>query len=101
MKETITDAIATEVDIAKPREYYFYAYQFFRRALQEMPGNKAIWTSLGRAAHELNMYEDALKYFLKSGSAIDHWRKVTSLRPTAFIASTTVEPWASNSKTCF
>lgn len=43
-----------------------FAYQFFRRALQEMPGNKAIWTSLGRAAHELNMYEDALKYFLKS-----------------------------------
>jgi predicted Zn-dependent protease len=29
-----------------------FAYQFFRRALQEMPGNKAIWTSLGRAAHE-------------------------------------------------
>ncbi len=28
MKETITDAIATEVDIAKPREYYFYAYQY-------------------------------------------------------------------------
>lgn len=28
MKEAITDAIATEVDIAKPREYYFYAYQY-------------------------------------------------------------------------
>ena len=39
-----------------------FAYQFFRRALQEMPGNKAIWTSLGRASHELNMYEEALKY---------------------------------------
>ena len=43
-----------------------FAYQFFRRALQEMPGNKALWTSLGRAAHELNNYEEAIKYFLKS-----------------------------------
>jgi hypothetical protein len=28
MKETMTNAIATEVDILKPREYYFYAYQY-------------------------------------------------------------------------
>ena len=30
------------------------AYQYFRRALQESPGNKALWTSLGRAYHELD-----------------------------------------------
>ncbi len=32
-----------------------FAYQFFRRALQEQPGNKALWTSLGRAAHEMDI----------------------------------------------
>jgi Flp pilus assembly protein TadD len=42
------------------------AYQMFRRALQESPGNKALWTSLGSACHEMDMLEDALKYFLKS-----------------------------------
>jgi hypothetical protein len=43
-----------------------FAYQFFRRALQEQPGNKALWTSLGRACHEMDMFDDAIKYFLKS-----------------------------------
>ena len=43
-----------------------FAYQFFRRALQEQPGNKALWTSLGRAAHEMDMPEEAIQYFLKS-----------------------------------
>jgi tetratricopeptide (TPR) repeat protein len=43
-----------------------FAYQMFRRALQEQPGNKALWTSLGRACHELQMYEDAIKFFIKS-----------------------------------
>lgn len=42
------------------------AYQYFRRALQESPSNKALWTSLGRACHEMDMFEDAIKYFLKS-----------------------------------
>jgi Flp pilus assembly protein TadD len=43
-----------------------FAYQYFRRALQEQPGNKALWTSLGRACHEMDMFDDAIKYFLKS-----------------------------------
>jgi tetratricopeptide (TPR) repeat protein len=43
-----------------------FAYQMFRRALQEQPGNKALWTSLGRACHELEMYDDAIKFFMKS-----------------------------------
>ena len=48
-----------------------FAYQFFRRALQESPSNKALWTSLGRACHEMDMFEDAIKYFLKSAE-LDH-----------------------------
>lgn len=43
-----------------------FAYQLFRRALQENPGNKALWTSLGRACHELTRYEEAIKFFMKS-----------------------------------
>ena len=43
-----------------------FAYQYFRRALQEQPGNKALWTSLGRACHEMDNFDDAIKYFLKS-----------------------------------
>ena len=42
------------------------AYQMYRRALQEAPTNKVIWTSLGKACHEMDNFEDALKYFLKS-----------------------------------
>ena len=48
-----------------------FAYQYFRRALQEQPGNKALWTSLGRACHELDRFEEAIKYFLKSAE-LDH-----------------------------
>jgi Tfp pilus assembly protein PilF len=43
-----------------------FAYQLFRRALQENPNNHAIWTSLGRAAHELDMPVEALNCFMKS-----------------------------------
>lgn len=43
-----------------------FAYQLFRRALQEAPNNHAIWTSLGRAAHELDMPQEAMNCFLKS-----------------------------------
>lgn len=43
-----------------------FAYQMFRRALQEAPNNHAIWTSLGRAAHELDMTKEAINCFLKS-----------------------------------
>jgi hypothetical protein len=43
-----------------------FAYQMFRRALQEAPNNHAIWTSLGRAAHELNMTKEAINCFWKS-----------------------------------
>jgi Tfp pilus assembly protein PilF len=43
-----------------------FAYQLFRRALQENPTNKALWTSLGRACHELDRPEEAIRYFIKS-----------------------------------
>lgn len=43
-----------------------FAYQLFRRALQEAPTNHALWTSLGRAAHELDMPQEAINCFLKS-----------------------------------
>jgi tetratricopeptide (TPR) repeat protein len=43
-----------------------FAYQMFRRALQEAPNNHAIWTSLGRAAHELDMPQEAINCFWKS-----------------------------------
>lgn len=42
-----------------------FAYQYFRRALQESQ-NKTLWCSLGRAAHELGMYGEAINCFLKS-----------------------------------
>ena len=43
-----------------------FAYQMFRRSLQEQPTNKALWTSLGRACHELGRYDEAMRFFLKS-----------------------------------
>lgn len=43
-----------------------FAYQMFRRSIQESPDNKALWTSLGRAAHELGFYTEALNCFMKS-----------------------------------
>lgn len=43
-----------------------FAYQLFRRALQEAPNNKAIWVSFGRACHELGIYDKAIMAFLKS-----------------------------------
>ena len=42
-----------------------FAYQYFRRALQETP-NKTVWCSMGRASHELGRYKEALNCFLKS-----------------------------------
>lgn len=45
---------------------YGLAYQMYRRALQEHAGNHALWTSLGRAAHELGRHDEAIKCFLKS-----------------------------------
>jgi len=43
-----------------------FAYQLVRRALQEAPGNHAIWVTFGRCAHELGMYQEALNSFLKA-----------------------------------
>ena len=43
-----------------------FAYQMFRRALQEAPEKEAVWTSMGRACHELDRKEEAIKYFLQS-----------------------------------
>ncbi len=43
-----------------------FAYQLFRRALQEAPNNKAVWVSFGRACHELGFYDKAMMAFLKS-----------------------------------
>ena len=45
---------------------YGFAYQMFRRALQEQPGNAAVWTSVGRAAHEMAMNQEAINCFLKA-----------------------------------
>lgn len=43
-----------------------FAYQHFRRALQEDPNNKSLWTNLGRANHELDNSQEAINCFLKS-----------------------------------
>lgn len=42
-----------------------FAYQYFRRALQETQ-NKSLWCALGRSAHELGMYQEAINCFLKA-----------------------------------
>ena len=42
------------------------AYQLFRRALAEKPGNHAIWTNFGQAAHEMGRDTEALNAFVKS-----------------------------------
>jgi len=62
-----------------------FAYQYFRRALQESPGNKALWTSLGRACHELDMFEDAVKYFLKSAEIDPSYALAYSNAAASFI----------------
>lgn len=43
-----------------------WGYQMFRRALQEEPGNKAIWANLGKAAHELGLFDESIKCCLKA-----------------------------------
>ena len=47
------------------------AYQYFRRALQEEPNNKAVWSNFGMSAYELNRDQEALNSFMKAAS-IDH-----------------------------
>ena len=61
------------------------AYQYFRRALQESPGNKALWTSLGRAYHELDMYDDAVKCFLKSAEIDNGYALAYSNAAASFV----------------
>lgn len=61
------------------------AYQYFRRALQESPGNKALWTSLGRACHEMDMFEDAIKYFLKSAELDNNYSLAYSNAAASFV----------------
>ena len=45
---------------------FAFAYQLFRRALQESPKNHTVWTSLGRAAHELARFTEAINCFVKA-----------------------------------
>lgn len=47
-----------------------FAYQYLRRALQEAQ-TPSLWVSLGRAAHELEMYQEAINCFLKAAE-MDH-----------------------------
>lgn len=47
------------------------AYQYFRRALQEEPKNKSVWSNFGMSAYELNRDQEALNSFLKSAE-LDH-----------------------------
>ena len=73
------------------------AYQYFRRALQESPGNKALWTSLGRACHELGMYEDAIKYFLKSAEIDNGYAMAYSNAAASFVQ---VSEWKNCEDVC-
>ena len=50
-----------------------FAYQMFRRALQEQPANKALWTSMGRACHELARYDEAMRFFMKSAELDENY----------------------------
>lgn len=61
------------------------AYQYFRRALQESPGNKALWTSLGRACHEMDNFEDAIQYFLKSAELDPNYALAYSNAAASFV----------------
>ena len=61
------------------------AYQYFRRALQESPSNKALWTSLGRACHEMDNFEDAIQYFLKSAEIDPNYALAYSNAAASFI----------------
>ena len=61
------------------------AYQYFRRALQESPSNKALWTSLGRAYHELDNYDEAVKCFLKSAELDNGYALAYSNAAASFV----------------
>lgn len=43
-----------------------FAYQLFRRALQENPKSCQIWTSIGRAAYELGQYQESINCFVEA-----------------------------------
>ena len=73
------------------------AYQMFRRALQESPGNKALWTSLGRACHEMDMLEDALKYFLKSAELDPSYAQAYSNASATLVQ---MSQWKDGEDTC-
>lgn len=73
------------------------AYQYFRRALQESPGNKALWTSLGRACHELGKYEDAITYFLKSAEIDNGYAMAYSNAAASFVQ---VSEWKNCEDVC-
>ncbi len=74
-----------------------FAYQYFRRALQESPGNKALWTSLGRACHELDMFEDAVKYFLKSAEIDPSYALAYSNAAASFVQ---ISEWKNAEEVC-
>lgn len=61
------------------------AYQYFRRALQEQPGNKSLWANLGRACHELTDYEQALTYFLKAAELDNNYAMAYSNASAALV----------------
>ena len=73
------------------------AYQYFRRALQESPGNKALWTSLGRACHEMDMFEDAIKYFLKSAELDNSYAMAYSNAAASFVQTS---EWKNAEEVC-
>ena len=73
------------------------AYQYFRRALQESPGNKALWTSLGRACHEMDMFDDAIKYFLKSAELDNSYSLAYSNAAASFVQ---ISEWKNAEEVC-
>ena len=73
------------------------AYQMFRRALQENPGNKALWTSLGRACHEMDMPEEALQYFLKSAELDNGYAQAYSNASATLVQ---MSEWKNAEETC-
>jgi len=43
-----------------------FAYQMFRRALQENTKSHQVWTSVGRAAYELGQFKEAINCFVEA-----------------------------------
>jgi len=54
---------------------FWLAYQYFRRALQEMPGVAPVWVNFGLAAHELNRNKEAINAYLKSAEIDNEYTK--------------------------